>query len=34
MLHIKFQGNGPSGSGDEGFLKCLQDKGMTAILVM
>ena len=34
MLHIKFQGNRPSGSGEEDFLRFLPYIGMAAILVM
>ena len=34
MLHIKFQGNQLSGSGEEDFLMILPYMGMVAILVM
>ena len=34
MLHTKFQGNQPSGSGEEDFLRFLPYMGMVAILVM
>ena len=34
MLHTKFQGNRPSGSGEEDFLKFLPYMGVAAILVM
>ena len=34
MLHTKFCGNRPAGSGEEGFLKFLPYMGMAAILVM
>ena len=34
MLHTKFQGNRPSGSGEEDFLRFLPYMGMAAILVM
>ena len=34
MLHTKFQGNWPSGSGEEIVLACLSYMGMTATLVM
>ena len=33
LLHIKFQGNAPSGSGEEDFLRVLPYMGMEAILV-
>ena len=34
MLYTKFQGNQPSGSGEEDFLSFLPYMGMAAILVM
>ena len=34
MLHTKFQGNQPSDSGEEDFLRFLPYMGMAAILVM
>ena len=34
MLHTKFQGIRPSGSGEEDFLRFLPYMGMAAILVM
>ena len=34
MLHTKFQGNRPSGSEEEHFLRFLPDMGMVAILAM
>ena len=34
MLHIKFQGHLPFGSGEEDFLRFLPYMGMAAILVM
>ena len=34
MLHIKFPGNRPAGSGEEDFLRFLPYMGMAAILVM
>ena len=34
MLHIKFQGNRPSGSGEEDFLRFLLYMGVATILVM
>ena len=34
MLHTMFQGNQPSGSGEEDFLRFLPYMGMAAILVM
>ena len=34
MLHTKFQGNQPSGSGEEDFLRFLPYMGIAAILVM
>ena len=34
MLHIKFQGRRPFGSGEEDFVRFLSYKGMAAILVM
>ena len=34
MLHTKFQGNRPFGSGEEDFLRFLPYMGMVAILVM
>ena len=34
MLHTKFQGNLPSGSGEEDFLRFLSYMGVAAILVM
>ena len=34
MLHTKFQGHGPSGSGEEDFLRFLPYIGMAAMLVM
>ena len=34
MLHTKFRGNRPTGSGEEDFLRFLPYMGMTAILVM
>ena len=34
MLHTKFHGNLPAGSGEEDFLRVLPYMGMAAILVM
>ena len=34
MLHTKFNGNQPTGSGEEDFLRSLPYMGMAAILVM
>ena len=34
MLHTKFNGNPPAGSGEEDFLRFLLYMGMVAILVM
>ena len=34
MLHIKFQGQGPFGSGEKDFLMFLPYMGKAAILVM
>ena len=34
MLHTKFRGNQPAGSGEEDFLRFLPYMGMEAILVM
>ena len=34
MLHTKFHGNRPAGSGEEDFLRVLTYMGMAAILVM
>ena len=34
MLHTKFHGNRPAGSGEEDFLRVLPYMGMAAILVM
>ena len=34
MLHTKFQGQRPFGSGEEDFLRFLPHMGMAAILVM
>ena len=34
MLHTKFRGNRPAGSGEEDFFKVLPYMGMAAILVM
>ena len=34
MLHTKFRGNRPAGSGEEDFLRFLPYMGMAAILVM
>ena len=34
MLHIKFQGHGSIGSGEEDFLRFLPCMGMVAMLVM
>ena len=34
MLHTKFLGNRPAGSGEEDFLRFLPYMGMAAILVM
>ena len=34
MLHTKFRGNRPAGSGEEDFLKGLSYMGVAAILVM
>ena len=34
MLHTKFRGNRPAGSGEEDFLRVLPYMGMAAILVM
>ena len=34
MLHTKFHGNRPAGSGEEDFLRFLPYMGMAAILVM
>ena len=34
MLHIKFQGHGSIGSGEEDFLRFLPYMGMAAMLVM
>ena len=34
MLHTKFCGNQPAGSGEEDFLRFLPYMGMAAILVM
>ena len=34
MLHTKFRGNQPAGSGEEDFLRFLPYMGMAAILVM
>ena len=34
MLHIKFQGHGSIGSGEEDFLRFLPYMGMVAMLVM
>ena len=34
MLHTKFPGNRPAGSGEEDFLRFLPYMGMAAILVM
>ena len=33
-IYTKFQGNQPSGSGEEDFLRFLPHMGMVAILVM
>ena len=34
MLHTKFRGNRPAGSGEEDFLRVLAYMGVAAILVM
>ena len=34
MLHTKFRGNRPAGSGEEDFFRFLPYMGMVAILVM
>ena len=34
MLHTKFHGNRPAGSGEEDFLRVLPYMGVAAILVM
>ena len=34
MLHTKFRGNPPAGSGEENFKRFLPYMGMVAILVM
>ena len=34
MLHTKFQGHGPIGSGEEDFFRFLPYMGMAAMLVM
>ena len=34
MLHTKFRGNRPAGSGEKDFLRFLPYMGMAAILVM
>ena len=34
MLHTKFRGNQPAGSGEEDFLRFLPNMGVVAILVM
>ena len=34
MLHTKFRGNRPAGSGEDDFLRFFPHMGMAAILVM